>query len=218
MKASPIKQKKVWDLPIRLIHWTLVILITLLWWTAENEQMDNHRLAGYGVLALLVFRLYWGFAGSNTARFSHFVKTPNTAWQYGQGLCKSEQRNIIGHNPLGGYSVLLLLALLIIQVGLGLFAIDVDGWEAGPLNHYVSFEAGRLCATWHEYIFNALLAWIVLHVVAVMYYVFVRKQNIIKAMFTGNSSDTKEGDFQQARPVHYYIALGLAMLVLWWFI
>ena len=218
MKTSQLKQKKVWDLPIRLIHWSLVILIAVLWWTAENDQMDNHRLAGYGVLALIVFRLYWGFAGSNTARFSHFIKSPRAAWQYGQGLFKPEQSNKIGHNPLGGYSVVLLLSLLITQVALGLFAIDVDGWEAGPLNHYISFEAGRLCATWHEYTFNMLLAWIVLHVAAVMYYLLVRKQNLIKAMFSGRISSLYIGEYQGAHFIHIIIALGLALLTLWWFI
>ena len=195
-----------------------MVLIALLWWTADNGQMDNHRLAGYGVLALIVFRLYWGFAGSNTARFSHFIKSPNSTWQYAQSLTKPKQISKIGHNPLGGYSVVLLLSLLIAQVGLGLFAIDVDGWEAGPLNHYISFEAGRLCATWHEYIFNMLLAWIVLHVAAVMYYVFYRKQNIIKAMFTGRISTLYKGEYQGAHVLHYIIALGLALLTLYWFI
>ena len=202
-------------MPIRLIHWLLVVLIAVLWWTAENGQMDNHRLAGYSVLALIIFRLYWGFTGSNTAKFSHFIKTPAVTWQYARRLFQSGTSRSIGHNPLGGYSVMLLLTLLSIQLITGLFAIDVDGWEAGPLNHYISFEAGRLCATWHEYTFNTILAWIVLHVLAIAYYLFWRKQNLIFTMFSGKVKGVKDSGFIPARSHHYFIGLALALITLW---
>lgn len=215
MKDKAIGTNLIWDWPVRIMHWSLVLLLALLWWTAENDQMDLHRYAGYVMMALLVFRLYWGFAGSNTARFSHFVQSPATTWRYATHILKPQSEPNFGHNPLGAYSVVLLLLLLCVQVILGLFAIDVDGWEAGPLNSYVSFETGRLCATWHEYVFNMLLAWVVLHVLAISYYFFARKQNLLSAMLSGKSGQLKNTGFKAAPAIHYFIGLTLALGTLW---
>jgi cytochrome b len=137
---------RVWDLPIRVIHWALVGLIGFSWYSAAAGQMEWHRWSGYGVTALIVFRLIWGFAGSSTARFASFVRGPAAV---GAALAKLGERRPasgIGHNPLGGWSVLALLLVLATQVISGLFAVDIDGLESGPLSDRVSFETGRAFA------------------------------------------------------------------------
>src|SRR5688572_14073380 len=114
---------RVWDVPVRVGHWLMVLAVGTSWWTAETGRMDWHRYAGYSMLALVSFRIYWGFFGSSTARFSQFVRGPRTIVSYLKGRWVA----MPGHNPLGALSVVVLLALLLTQVALGLFAVDVDG-------------------------------------------------------------------------------------------
>jgi cytochrome b len=188
VNADPpqIVRARVWDAPTRIVHWTLVLLVAVSWWTAENDVMDWHRYSGYVLLGFLVFRVYWGFAGSSTARFTEFVKGPRAVWSYVKRIPSRSSQPVAGHNPLGGWSVLLLLAAMLAQVGLGLFAVDVDGIESGPLSHLVSFEMGRACAQVHENLFNVLLTLVTLHVVAVAFYLLCKRQNLITPMVDGN--------------------------------
>jgi cytochrome b len=215
MKKTQSIGTQVWDWPVRIIHWTWTVLFGLLWWTAENDEMDVHRYAGYAMVSLLVFRIYWGFKGSNTARFSYFVKSPINTWRYAKKQPSLYAETKLGHNPLSAYSILLVLALLCAQVTTGLFAIDVDGWEAGPFNHYVSFETGRLCATWHEYLFNSLIGWLVLHLCAIAYYFWGQKQNLLYPMLSGKTAGIKNTIFTPAQLKHYFIGLALVCVVLW---
>ncbi len=172
---------RVWDVPTRLIHWLIVLLVAASWWTGETGRMDWHRYSGYLLLGLVGFRVYWGLFGASTARFRTFVRGPRAIWGYVRGRWET----LPGHNPLGAVSAVVLLALLFAQVVLGLFAVDVDGIESGPLSSHVSFAAGRLCAKVHHQVFNLLLALIAVHIVAVLFYVLVKKQNLIAAMFHG---------------------------------
>ena len=143
--------------------------------------MDWHRLSGYVILGLLAFRLIWGLVGSSSARFAEFVRSPRAVVAYARG----QGGAVLGHNPMGGWSIVALLALLVTQVSLGLFAVDIDGLESGPLSHWVSFDAGRTAAEWHEATFKLLQVLIVLHVAAVLFYLFVRRDNLIAAMLSG---------------------------------
>jgi cytochrome b len=179
---------RVWDVPTRLIHWLIVVLVAASWWTAENGHMDWHRYSGYGLLGLVLFRVYWGIAGASTARFGQFVRGPRVI----AGYLRGRWETLPGHNPLGALSTLVLLALLLAQIVLGLFAVDVDGIESGPLSTHVSFATGRLCAKLHHQIFDVLTVVITLHVVAVLYYVLVKKQNLITAMFHGKREYVQE--------------------------
>lgn len=172
---------RVWDVPTRLVHWLMVLLVATSWWTAETGRMDWHRWSGYALLGLVSFRIYWGLVGSSTARFSQFVRGPRTIKSY----VKGRWATVPGHNPIGALSVLALLALLLAQIVLGLFAVDVDGIESGPLSTYVSFETGRVAAKLHHQIFDILLVVIALHVVAVLFYVLYRKENLLAAMVHG---------------------------------
>jgi len=179
---------RVWDVPTRLVHWLIVLLVAVSWWTGDTGRMDYHRYSGYALLGLVSFRIYWGFVGSSTSRFRQFVRGPRAIWTYLRGRWDLRP----GHNPLGAFSVVILLALLATQIGLGLFAVDVDGIESGPLSAHVSFATGRVCAQLHHQVFNLLLLLIVVHIVAVLYYVFAKRQNLIAAMFHGRRDYAQE--------------------------
>lgn len=172
---------RIWDGPTRIFHWALVLLIPAMWWTAENEQIALHVTLGLVMVALLVFRLLWGFIGSSTARFATFLKGPRGVMNHLRGGPAG-----IGHNPLGGWSVAAMLLVLVIQVGLGLFAEDNDGLAAGPLSALVSAETAETLTDRHEFMFNVLVALIALHLVAVLYYAAIKRRNLVGPMITGS--------------------------------
>lgn len=172
----------VWDWPVRLVHWALVVLIPFSWW-AHYDHLNWHRLSGYTIAALLVMRLWLGLAGGSTARFGGLVGGPARIRAYLAG----EGGPVVGHNPLGGWSVAAMLGALAAQVGLGLFAVDADGLESGPLARFVSFETGRAAAEAHEVVFFVLLGLIALHLAAVGVYA-ARGRNLVGPMLTGRAT------------------------------
>ena len=172
-------KQPIWDLPVRLFHWTLAGLIGFSWWSAKNDHQDWHIWSGLAVLTLLIFRSLWGVFGSSTARFSSFVPGPASISNYLSGNWRG-----IGHTPLGGLSVVAMLAAIAVQVGLGLFSSDEDGLYVGPLANFVSIHLSEELADLHEDFFNVLLAVIVLHVAAIVYY-RLRGKHLIMPMITG---------------------------------
>lgn len=208
--SGHVERVRVWDLPTRLVHWALAVLVVVAWLTG-GEQMNIHRYAGYGILGLVVFRLYWGVAGGSTARFSQFVKGPGAVLAYVRGWRGAPAS--FGHNPLGALSVLLLILLLISQLGLGLFAVDVDGLESGPLARLVDFETGRKAADLHELNFRLLQAAVALHLAAIAVYAVFKRRNLVKPMVTGQ--DATPGLEGELRPAPLWrLALGVAIAVL----
>ena len=201
----------LWDVPVRLFHWGLAAAFVLAWWSAENGEMDWHRRAGYSIAGLVLFRLGWGLLGSRSARFGSFVRGPGAVLRYvGGDMLRRDAGNHAGHNPLGGWSVLIMLALLALQVGLGLFAVDVDGLESGPFSYLVQFDTAREAATLHGLVFNVLLAVIALHLFAVMFHLLWKRENLVRAMITGG-----QGGFGSNVTVRAVI-LGLAVAGLLW--
>lgn len=180
----PEERTALWDGPTRLFHWSLVIGIVTAWLSA-GKSMEVHKLAGYAVMGLIVFRLWWGVAGGSTARFASFVKGPKTTLAYVAGLGSRKPGETAGHNPLGAWSVVAMLALILVQAGLGLFATDIDGLESGPLSDRVDFDTGRLFSEWHELAFRALQGLIGLHLAAIAFYAVWKRENLIGAMITG---------------------------------
>jgi cytochrome b len=174
---------RVWDPFVRVFHWSLIALFALAWRTGETHDMERHRQAGYAILALLLFRVFWGFAGSRTARFAQFLKGPAAIRAYLRKFMDDAPSD--GHNPLGGWSVAALLAVLLAITATGLFAVDVDGFESGPLADWVSFDQGRVSARWHDGVFKAALAVIGLHISAIVFYQMLIGQNLIGPMITG---------------------------------
>jgi cytochrome b len=203
---------RVWDFPTRLVHWSLVAGVAFSWWTGETGRLEWHRWSGYGLLGVVLFRIYWGFLGSSTARFARFVRGPRTVLAYLRGAWLVSP----GHNPLGALSVVALLALLATQIALGLFAVDVDGIESGPLSLYVSFDAGRVAARWHNRLFDGLLWLIGLHVAAILYYALVKKQPLAGAMLHGEREFADEMPaVQHASALRLAVGIVLAALVTW---
>lgn len=172
---------RVWDGPLRLFHWSLPVLIAFSWWCAESGNLEWHRWSGYTILTLVLFRLVWGFVGSDTARFSQFVRGFRSIGAHLRGAAGPT----LGHNPLGALSVVAMLALLLAQTMLGLFAVDIDGIESGPLAVFVSFEQGRIAAEAHHLVFNTLLVLIALHLLAIAFYALVKRENLVGPMITG---------------------------------
>jgi cytochrome b len=170
----------VWDLAVRATHWLLAVLIPFSWWSATNDHLPWHRLSGYTILGLLVFRLIWGFVGSPTARFGEFLSSPRGVIAYLRGKAAP----IVGHNPLGGWSVVAMLVVLAGQVGLGLFSVDEDSVEAGPLSKFLSFDTSRAIAHLHSKLFLVLLGLIGLHLAAIAVYA-LRRTNLVAPMITG---------------------------------
>ena len=130
--------------PTGLVNGLFVFCVALSWWTVENDRMDWHYWSGLTLLGLLVFRIYWGFAGPETARFAQFVKGPGAVLGYVPKLLKPNYRAAFGHNPLGALSVVAILGALITQVTLGLFASDTAGTGPGHLLLYVTLDLSRV--------------------------------------------------------------------------
>jgi cytochrome b len=190
---------RIWDLPTRLFHWTLVALVAFSWWTAEEHHDDLHIWSGLAVLTLLIFRILWGFFGSSTARFASFVRGPKAVFGYLQGSWRG-----IGHNPLGAMSVAALLALTGVQLGLGLVASDEDGLMQGPLAYLVSPETSEAAVELHDDLFNVLLALIAIHVAAIIFYRF-RGKDLLKPMITGNAE--VDPGVEAMKPGKWWVAL-----------
>ncbi|WP_343868410.1 cytochrome b/b6 domain-containing protein [Caenispirillum bisanense] len=240
---------RVWDLPTRLFHWVLVLLIAGLWWTGTSGtlplgplagasilgwtvptgQMAQHMLMGYAVLTLVIWRLLYGLVGSSTSRFAGFVRGPAAVIAYLRGALgggeKAAAPAVLGHNPAGGWMILVLLAVLAAQATTGLFSND-DIFTDGPLVRLVSKETSDSLTGWHKNIlFPSLLALIALHVAAALFYLAVKRDNLIRAMVTGRKTlpaaagTTAVGtDGRQVRfasPLVAVAALAVAVTVVW---
>ncbi|MBI5063086.1 MAG: cytochrome b/b6 domain-containing protein [Desulfatitalea sp.] len=202
----------VWDLPTRLFHWALVILVTISFITAEigGNAMQYHVCSGETILALLLFRLIWGFVGSRTARFVHFVRGPAAAWRYARSLLGPDPERHLGHNPLGGWSIVAMLLALALQAITGLFATD-DIATQGPLNVWVSESVADPLTDLHEFNAGMIIALVALHISAVLFYLLVKKENLVAPMITGRKpwQDPIESQIQTP-PV--WVAFSIALL------
>ena len=178
--ATPARIK-LWDLPTRLFHWLLVLFVIAAVVTGKigGNAIIWHGRIGLAILALLAFRLAWGFVGPTPARFSSFFPTPASIAAYLRGTWRG-----VGHNPLGALSVFALLAFLGVQVGTGLFANDDIAFR-GPLVELVSKKSSDLLTSYHRLAINGLIALIALHVAAIAFYAHVKKDNLVRPMIDG---------------------------------
>ncbi|WP_168195149.1 cytochrome b/b6 domain-containing protein [Shewanella sp. SNU WT4] len=175
---------KVWDKPTRLFHWLTIGLLASLWWTADQALMDWHQVLAYSLMVLVVFRIIWGCFGSETSRFSHFVKSPIRVMNYSRQILTSGIKPHLGHNPLGGYMVIGILTLLTIQLATGLFASD-EVFTEGPLYASVSAQTASWLTWLHKWNFNLILACSAVHVLAVGIH-RLKGDALIGAMITGS--------------------------------
>jgi cytochrome b len=179
---------RVWDLPTRAFHWVLAVcvLVSLSSGWIGGNAMVWHLRCGYVVFALLLFRLLWGFFGGHWSRFATFAYSPVTSLRYLRGESRPDEHHHVGHNPLGAFSVFGLLLILAAQVGSGLFADDEIS-TTGPLNKFVSGKTAGTLTSWHTTFGQWLIVTlVVLHLVAVGFYLVRRRQNLIGPMLSGD--------------------------------
>jgi len=188
-EATPPHTLRAWDLPVRLFHWALVILLVCSVTTGllGGNLMKWHMRSGYAILTLVLFRLMWGAFGSPTARFASFVRGPSAAIEHLRDLAARRPSFHLGHNPLGGWMVLVMLGVILFQAGTGLFANDDIATE-GPLYYLVSKDLSDRLTTLHKLDVKILYALAGLHVAAIAFYWAGRGENLVKPMFTGLKS------------------------------
>jgi len=197
---------RVWDAPTRLFHWAIVLLVTFSYIAAQREWTQYHFVSGYMVLALLLFRIAWGFVGSETSRFRQFLRNPVAGLRHLVAFGKREPDTEIGHNAAGGWMVLAMLVALLVQVGTGLFSNnDIDA--KGPLAHRVSKATSDWLTGLHATSFYILLALVVLHIAAIIAYAAVKRHDLLRAMVTGKKR--LPANLRQPRFVSPLLAAGI---------
>ena len=181
------RQVLVWDAAVRVFHWLLVALIAFMWWSGSQKGawMTWHFYSGYAILTLLIFRIIWGFVGGTHARFADFLYGPRAIFGYLKTLPSRTAAKFAGHNPVGGWSVMLMLLCLAVQVGTGLFASNDDTGFEGPLVKLVSGATSGFLTGIHRISIYVLLSVVAVHISAVLYYLVYKKENLIGPMFTG---------------------------------
>ncbi len=223
MNTPPRKQIRIWDLPTRLFHWALAICVIGAIVTVKlgGLWMDWHLRFGVCVLALAIFRLVWGLIGPRYARFKQFIVSPFDTWRFLRSNTPGGHR-APGHNPLGSWSVIALLALVCYQAITGLFAND-DIMVQGPLAPLVSSDMSASLTGWHKWTENLIYALVGLHIIAIMIY-RLRGTNLIRPMLTGDvpAAELTPGshaaeDNWKVRLTALVLAVGCGAIA-WWLI
>ena len=204
---------QVWDLPVRVFHWLLFALVVAAIVSVKigGNAMVWHGRFGHMIVGLIVFRIVWGFIGSDTARFTQFVRGPAAISAYLKGQWRG-----IGHNPLGALSVLALLGLVGFQAVSGLFSNDDIAFR-GPMAGMISGELSNLISGWHRQSEWYIYGLVGLHVAAVMFYTHVRKDNLLKPMVCGSKEvdDPALTGNRGGGWLRVVIAVAIAALALW---
>jgi cytochrome b len=208
--AAELAPVRVWDPYVRIFHWLLVIGIAASWITGENEWYETHYQIGLGVGWLILFRILWGFVGSPTARFTHFIKGPGAVIAYMKTMFARKPSHAFGHNAGGGLMVLVLLLVVGLQAFSGLFNTD-DVLFDGPFYDNVPESISKLAGAWHGRLFNILLALIALHVLVIAIYYIWKRENLVRAMVTGRAFLPKgNGEADFASPFRALIVAAIA--------
>ena len=209
-----MKDVRIWDIPTRLFHWSLVLLLCISFYTGLSGgfvEMDYHMLSGYCILTLVIFRVAWGFLGSHYSRFTTFIKGPSSIFEHTTGLLK-RGAHYPGHNPLGALSIIAILISLLVQASTGLFSND-DIMLEGPLSYLVSYDTSRMLTGIHKtniWVIGSLAG---LHFVAILFYQFYKQDPLIGAMLTGRKTlDEKREQGEQGHSLLKELAMGTMIL------
>lgn len=214
---APVGKRLIWDVPTRLFHWLLVASIIASWATAElsSTLMQVHLWLGYWTMGLIVFRLVWGLIGSRHARFWSFLKGPLTVLRYARSMMSPAHQETAGHNPMGGWMVMILLVLIARQVYSGLFANDDVMWE-GPWSHTVSHASQKGLTALHHQNFLLIEIAVALHILAIVWYRLAMRTDLVTPMVTGRKSDVAEGKAIKGTPwLRAALAIALAGAAVW---
>jgi cytochrome b len=210
-------QIRVWDLPTRLFHWLIVIFVVISFSTGMvgGNWMSYHLNSGYIILTLLFFRLSWGFWGGRYSRFVSFVQGPITVMRYAKTLLRKDTPKLLGHNPMGGWSVMAMLAALLVQVGTGLFAND-DIATQGPLYGWVSKATSDWLTGIHIFNKGVILFLVALHLSAVLFYLLVKHDNLIIPMVTGLSPWSEDAPSSIYKIWQAVLTAAISITVVYW--
>jgi cytochrome b len=216
----PLVETPVWDGAVRLFHWTVVVLVIVSVTTGlkGGDGLAWHMRSGEALLALVLFRILWGFAGSGNARFGAFLRGPAAVAGYARSLLRPPHQTHATHNPLGGWMVVLLLLALLLQAGTGLFTND-DIFTDGPLVKKVSKDFSDLVSSWHRRFWWALVALVALHVGAVVTYLVAFRDNLVRPMVHGRKSlppHLADPAAAHASPVRALVLLAASAGAVWW--
>ena len=199
--AAPLAKVKVWDPSTRLFHWTLVALIVSAYVSrsySDDPTLYWHRMNGYAVLVLLLFRLLWGLVGSSTSRFASFLPWPGKTIGYARALLTGRRLHYLGHNPLGGALIFVMLLAVGAQAVTGLFTSD-DAIAQGPLHDHVSDLVSGRAGSYHAKGFWIILGLVAVHIVANLTYQFAFQDRLITSMITGTKPAGHYLDASEAR-------------------
>ncbi len=188
---TTLERRQVWDLPTRIFHWALALSLLGSWFSAEGpfDLMEWHFYFGYVAIGLVAFRLIWGVFGTRHARFASFLRGPSKVLSYAKTFGSSQPSTHVGHNPMGGWMVLVMLIAVGVQAGSGLFITD-DVLYTGPYNGAVSGElAGRLSYV-HDINFTILQCLVALHLLAILFYWQRKRTNLVLPMLTGHKASS----------------------------
>ncbi|MET0355726.1 MAG: cytochrome b/b6 domain-containing protein [Cellvibrio sp.] len=214
------KTVKIWDLPVRVFHWSLVILFITAYVTNSlgPNYFKYHLWSGYALIILVVFRLIWGLVGTYHARFINFVSNPVATIKYALSVFKRKDAHYLGHNPLGAVMVVVLLLAILVQAVTGLFTND-EIINLGPLYAYVSDELSLELTSLHRQLFYWIVGAVVLHIAAVLFHLWFKRDNIIKAMFTGNKNAENVVDAKPIKSSKIWLAviivIVLTLILIW---
>lgn len=186
-EKEPLVDVSMWDLPVRLFHWAFAVFFTVSWVSGQMGKRDLHYLSGMVLLGLVIFRLLWGLVGSPTARFSHFLRWPHMAARYlRHALVERQPSHSFGHNAAGGLMVAALIVLVGLQAVSGMSSTDDILFE-GPLYGRWPDWLGSILEKIHEPLSSVLLALVLLHVLVIALYRWLKRENLVRAMFVGRA-------------------------------
>jgi len=204
----------VWDWPVRVMHWGLVVAVFGAWLTRELEGdwFAWHVRCGYAVIVIVVVRLVWGFIGTRHARFADFVRGPQAVLGDLRALWKRDAEGSVGHTPAGAWMIVALLGMLLAQGLTGLFSND-QVYQTGPLFGYVTGETSDRLTTLHKQIFDVLWIAILIHVLAVFFYLIVKRRNLIASMFSGKKLRKHVPPGEEIHSSRGVLAISIALVV-----
>ena len=197
---------RVWDAPTRLFHWAVVLLLAFSYLSIQLGWIELHFLSGYTLLTLILFRIVWGFVGSETSRFRNFLRSPLAGLAHLAQFRRREPDTEIGHNAAGGWMVLALLLFIATQIATGLFSNDQFAYQ-GPLAHNVARTTSDWITGLHALNFNIILGLTALHIAAIIAYAAVKRHNLVGPMITGKKR--LPATMRQPRFTSPFLALGV---------